>query len=106
MRGFGRLAGRALQAQTSKAAANEHGVVFISRRLTRFASSTTSFRGSRYALSAYGFSSLQSSSVDSLYWKKWTPFGGQKRTMFIQTQSTPNPSSLMFYPASKAKSIA
>ncbi|KAI9083451.1 hypothetical protein K1719_034665 [Acacia pycnantha] len=97
MRGFGRLAGRALQAQTSKASAN-HGVVFISRRLTRFASSTTSFRGSRYALSAYGFSSLQSSSVDSLYWKKWTPFGGQKRTMFIQTQSTPNPSSLMFYP--------
>ncbi|KAL8247520.1 hypothetical protein R6Q59_008736 [Mikania micrantha] len=25
-------------------------------------------------------------------------FVGQKRTMFIQTQSTPNPSSLMFYP--------
>ncbi|KAK4279922.1 hypothetical protein QN277_011621 [Acacia crassicarpa] len=98
MRGFGRLAGRALQAQTSKAAANEHGVVFISRSLIRFASSTTSFRGSRYALSTYGFSSLQSSSVDSLNWKKWTPFGGQKRTMFIQTQSTPNPSSLMFYP--------
>lgn len=23
---------------------------------------------------------------------------GQRRTMFIQTQSTPNPSSLMFYP--------
>ncbi|KAI3987140.1 hypothetical protein MKX01_036930, partial [Papaver californicum] len=29
---------------------------------------------------------------------KWTGFGGQKRSMFIQTQSTPNPSSLMFYP--------
>ncbi|KAL5974649.1 nifU-like protein [Asimina triloba] len=37
----------------------------------------------------------------------WSPFGehlndtafsGQKRSMFIQTQSTPNPSSLMFYP--------
>ncbi|KAI3748517.1 hypothetical protein L6452_11639 [Arctium lappa] len=25
-------------------------------------------------------------------------FAGQRRTMFIQTQSTPNPSSLMFYP--------
>ncbi|XP_058088961.1 nifU-like protein 4, mitochondrial [Magnolia sinica] len=25
-------------------------------------------------------------------------FGGQKRSMFIQTQSTPNPASLMFYP--------
>ncbi|XP_054799882.1 nifU-like protein 4, mitochondrial [Prosopis cineraria] len=98
MRGFGRLAGRALQVQTSKAAANEHGLVSIPRRLIRFASSATSFRGSRHALSTYGFSSLQSSSVDSLYGKKWTLFGGQKRTMFIQTQSTPNPSSLMFYP--------
>ncbi|KAG2624750.1 nifU-like protein 4, mitochondrial [Panicum virgatum] len=29
----------------------------------------------------------------------WDRFGGgQKRTMFIQTQSTPNPQSLMFYP--------
>lgn len=25
-------------------------------------------------------------------------WAGQRRTMFIQTQSTPNPSSLMFYP--------
>ncbi|XP_028778071.1 nifU-like protein 4, mitochondrial [Neltuma alba] len=98
MRGFGRLAGRVLQVHTSKAAANEHGLIFISRRPIRFASSATSFRGSRNASSTYGFSSLQSSSVDSLYRKKWTPFGGQRRTMFIQTQSTPNPSSLMFYP--------
>ncbi|KAF9595063.1 hypothetical protein IFM89_036522 [Coptis chinensis] len=28
----------------------------------------------------------------------WGGFGGQKRSMFIQTQSTPNPSSLMFHP--------
>ncbi|XP_051231010.1 nifU-like protein 4, mitochondrial [Lolium perenne] len=28
----------------------------------------------------------------------WDRFGGQKRTMFIQTQSTPNPQSLMFHP--------
>ncbi|GAA0146698.1 hypothetical protein LIER_06591 [Lithospermum erythrorhizon] len=28
----------------------------------------------------------------------WTPFQSQKRTMFIQTQATPNPASLMFYP--------
>uniref|UniRef100_A0A1J3J5C9 NifU-like protein 4, mitochondrial n=1 Tax=Noccaea caerulescens TaxID=107243 RepID=A0A1J3J5C9_NOCCA len=30
--------------------------------------------------------------------QKWAFPGGQRRTMFIQTQSTPNPSSLMFYP--------
>ncbi|KAJ7974900.1 NifU-like protein 4, mitochondrial [Quillaja saponaria] len=29
---------------------------------------------------------------------KWAKFGGQRRTMFIQTQSTTNPSSLMFNP--------
>ncbi|KAG1370070.1 nifU-like protein 4, mitochondrial [Cocos nucifera] len=28
----------------------------------------------------------------------WFKLGGQKRSMFIQTQSTPNPMSLMFYP--------
>ncbi|KAF0926474.1 hypothetical protein E2562_025316 [Oryza meyeriana var. granulata] len=28
----------------------------------------------------------------------WGRLGGQKRGMFIQTQSTPNPQSLMFYP--------
>ncbi|KAM3407425.1 hypothetical protein ACQJBY_001064 [Aegilops geniculata] len=28
----------------------------------------------------------------------WYRLGGQKRTMFIQTQSTPNPQSLMFHP--------
>ncbi|KAM3401055.1 hypothetical protein ACQJBY_005701 [Aegilops geniculata] len=28
----------------------------------------------------------------------WDRLGGQKRTMFIQTQSTPNPQSLMFHP--------
>lgn len=29
---------------------------------------------------------------------QWGSFIGQRRTIFIQTQSTPNPSSLMFYP--------
>lgn len=28
----------------------------------------------------------------------WDRLGGQRRTMFIQTQSTPNPQSLMFHP--------
>ncbi|XP_010466316.1 PREDICTED: nifU-like protein 4, mitochondrial [Camelina sativa] len=41
---------------------------------------------------------LTSSSRSSSLPQKWTFLGGQRRTMFIQTQSTPNPSSLMFYP--------
>ncbi|GMH10226.1 hypothetical protein Nepgr_012067 [Nepenthes gracilis] len=40
-----------------------------------------------------------SSAIISLNSRQWTPFRGQSRTMFIQTQPTPNPSSLMFYPA-------
>ena len=32
----------------------------------------------------------------------WT---GQKRSMFIQTQSTPNPSSLMFYPGKSVMEV-
>ncbi|MQL73029.1 hypothetical protein Taro_005365 [Colocasia esculenta] len=40
-----------------------------------------------------GTSSLSSSSISP-----WSGPGGQKRSMFIQTQSTPNPLSLMFYP--------
>ncbi|NP_001131382.2 NifU-like protein 4, mitochondrial [Zea mays] len=36
----------------------------------------------------------------------WDRFGGgQKRTMFIQTQSTPNPQSLMFYPGKPVMEI-
>ncbi|KAF7822317.1 nifU-like protein 4, mitochondrial [Senna tora] len=98
MRGFGRLAGRALSSQKAKAATKENGLLLVPRRLIHVASSATGFVRTRNAFSADGFSSLRSSSVDSLYLGKWTLFGGQRRTMFIQTQSTPNPSSLMFYP--------
>ncbi|XP_044460708.1 nifU-like protein 4, mitochondrial isoform X2 [Mangifera indica] len=36
--------------------------------------------------------------LSTLPYGNWNRFQGQRRTMFIQTQSTPNPSSLMFYP--------
>ncbi|EYU37188.1 hypothetical protein ABFS82_06G156000 [Erythranthe guttata] len=38
------------------------------------------------------------SSKSSLALCNWNHFRGQRRSMFIQTQSTPNPASLMFYP--------
>lgn len=34
----------------------------------------------------------------SLCFSQWNHVQGQRRSMFIQTQSTPNPASLMFYP--------
>ncbi|XP_021733235.1 nifU-like protein 4, mitochondrial [Chenopodium quinoa] len=37
--------------------------------------------------------------------KPWAPFLGQRRTMFIQTQPTPNPASLMFYPGKPVMEI-
>ncbi|KAL1817638.1 hypothetical protein ACET3Z_020212 [Daucus carota] len=37
-------------------------------------------------------------SLPRLQQSPWTLFAGQRRNMFIQTQSTPNPLSLMFYP--------
>ncbi|KAG0497283.1 hypothetical protein HPP92_001974 [Vanilla planifolia] len=35
----------------------------------------------------------------------WYSLLGQKRSMFIQTQSTPNPSSLMFYPGKQVMEV-
>lgn len=47
-----------------------------------------------------GLASNLSSSKSFLHLQQspWAHFGGQRRNMFIQTQSTPNPLSLMFYP--------
>ncbi|KAL9247457.1 hypothetical protein vseg_020888 [Gypsophila vaccaria] len=35
----------------------------------------------------------------------WTSFFGQRRTMFIQTQPTPNPASLMFHPGNSVMEL-
>ncbi|XP_059628424.1 nifU-like protein 4, mitochondrial [Cornus florida] len=87
MKGFGRLIGRALLCRRLEPYA-ENSVRYISRRLL-FASSTTSQTLSDFTKSSFN-SSLHSS--------KWGHFVGQRRTMFIATQSTPNPLSLMFDP--------
>lgn len=47
---------------------------------------------------ASNFVNLKNSPLNYLNSKPWTPFLGQRRMMFIQTQPTPNPASLMFYP--------
>ncbi|KAL0401526.1 UNVERIFIED_CONTAM: NifU-like protein 4, mitochondrial [Sesamum latifolium] len=59
-----------------------------------------------YLFCRFLFSSSSSSSglsdlislKSSLGRSQWNHFQGQRRSMFIQTQSTPNPASLMFYP--------
>ncbi|XAR64948.1 hypothetical protein NMG60_11008853 [Bertholletia excelsa] len=63
-----------------------------------FASSTSTPSTSQSYQAFSGFLPLKSSPIASLQSSKWGQFAGQKRTMFIQTQSTPNPSSVMFYP--------
>ncbi|KAK3211485.1 hypothetical protein Dsin_016191 [Dipteronia sinensis] len=85
MRGLGRLLKRGHRLGFSKQ--NNHCVLFS-------ASKTVSYSSNLFTSPSKSFH--VSSSPQSPI---WNPFqGGQRRTMFIQTQSTPNPSSLMFYP--------
>ncbi|KAH0777681.1 hypothetical protein KY290_009092 [Solanum tuberosum] len=69
----------------------ENGSLSTSRRYLYALSSNTPHAFSDFA-------SLKPSKFPSSRPSSWSYFGGQKRTMFIQTQSTPNPLSLMFYP--------
>ncbi|KAF3434487.1 hypothetical protein FNV43_RR25590 [Rhamnella rubrinervis] len=100
MRVLGRLVGRAFLSQQRRwePPSTDNTIrFFISRRSFIYASSaaTTSFCFSDHFIPS-GFISSRTSGI-SLPSGKWG-CGGQKRTMFIQTQSTPNPLSLMFYP--------
>lgn len=88
MRGVGRLISRGLWSSSRQRRllrpCGEHGLRLL------HASSPSSFSSSAVAASF-----LNSQNRASL---RASPFGGQRRSMFIQTQSTPNPASLMFYP--------
>uniref|UniRef100_A0A2N9GG22 Scaffold protein Nfu/NifU N-terminal domain-containing protein n=1 Tax=Fagus sylvatica TaxID=28930 RepID=A0A2N9GG22_FAGSY len=100
MKGFGRLIGRALSYSSQQ---TQLKPLSSRRRLIHAASSsaaTTSYLDNKTTSSSSYSSPLRSSPIPSLHSRrKWAgPFGGQRRTMFIQTQSTPNPASLMFYP--------
>ncbi|XP_033147098.1 nifU-like protein 4, mitochondrial isoform X1 [Brassica rapa] len=80
------------------------GREIISRGSSKLASSSSSLHRSLFISAATHFPTnsrdlTSSSRSSSLLPQKWAFLGGgQRRTMFIQTQSTPNPSSLMFYP--------
>ncbi|KAL5540367.1 hypothetical protein UlMin_043036 [Ulmus minor] len=97
MRGLVRLVGRAFSAQRKlEAASNNNSIrVLISRR-SFIPAASNSYLSDQSA--SFGLSSLKSSPISPSPSGKWGIIGGQKRTMFIQTQSTPNPSSLMYYP--------
>ncbi|XP_059307725.1 nifU-like protein 4, mitochondrial [Lycium ferocissimum] len=76
----------------AKPYADKNGSLSTSRRfLYGLSSSNTPHKFS-------DFTSLKNSQFPSSHLSLLSRFGGQKRTMFIQTQSTPNPLSLMFYP--------
>ncbi|KAJ6767672.1 IRON-SULFUR CLUSTER SCAFFOLD PROTEIN NFU-RELATED [Salix koriyanagi] len=95
MKGFGRLISRALLNQKTLELCREINTTCRSApcRFKHVSSSTAPFlhrRGGAFS----DFKTLKS----SLHPEKWTLLTAQRRTMSIQTQSTPNPSSLMFYP--------
>ncbi|KAL6989387.1 NifU-like protein 4, mitochondrial [Sarracenia purpurea var. burkii] len=102
MKGFGRLFGRGLLCRRLELRTG-NSVRCDSRRLlfvpSAAAARTTTTSSTSLNLEPFSdFVSLKSSSVSLLHSSKWGHFGGQRRTMFIQTESTPNPASLMFYP--------
>ncbi|WCJ20722.1 hypothetical protein M5689_002937 [Euphorbia peplus] len=89
MRGFGNLISRALFRGSRRAfhiSASKTTASLLDNRSNSFVSN---FRSSR----------------SSLLPQQWTHYLGQTRTMFIQTQSTPNPSSLMFYPGKSVMEV-
>ncbi|CAN0927461.1 NifU-like protein 4, mitochondrial [Linum grandiflorum] len=89
MRSSLRLLSRALKSRYGSSPAGGLGTY---RCYARFPSTAaTLLSDSRSSFPASHFRS-------SLLPDRWTTFSGQRRTMFIQTQSTPNPSSLMFHP--------
>ncbi|KAF9676565.1 hypothetical protein SADUNF_Sadunf08G0015200 [Salix dunnii] len=95
MRGFGRLISRALLNQKTLELCREINTTCRSApcRFIHVSSSTAPFLHSRRG----GFSDFKTLK-SSLHPEKWILLTAQRRTMSIQTQSTPNPSSLMFYP--------
>ncbi|XP_060184098.1 nifU-like protein 5, mitochondrial isoform X2 [Lycium barbarum] len=89
---LGRLITRASLRTNKLFAKDKNGSLSTSRRfLYGLSSSNTPHNFS-------DFTSLKNSQFPSSHLSLLSRFGGQKRTMFIQTQSTPNPLSLMFYP--------
>lgn len=82
---------------TSTVSSSSSSSLLLSRRSLFI--SITNLLNSRTKDSA--LPSLNSSSLV----QKWNFLGGQRRTMFIQTQSTPNPSSLMFYPGKSVMEV-
>ncbi|XP_031109450.1 nifU-like protein 4, mitochondrial [Ipomoea triloba] len=97
MKGLGRLISQAArcrsQSRLVKSYAAESGGLRAYCRLLFVSSS------SQVTSAFSNFTSLKSPHLPSSpYSATWATNGGQRRTMFIQTQSTPNPLSLMFYP--------
>ncbi|KAL6225366.1 hypothetical protein ACLB2K_004216 [Fragaria x ananassa] len=91
MKALARLIGRSLSSQKRFPLSGQSNTFrYLSRRtyfLPASSHATTSFLGRPISPSSSPFAS-----------SKWGLLSGQKRSMFIQTQSTPNPASLMFYP--------
>nr|GMC63582.1 nifU-like protein 4, mitochondrial [Ipomoea batatas] len=97
MKGLGRLISQAARCRSQSRlvksyAAESGGLRAYCRLLFAYSSSQVPSAFSN-------FTSLKSPHLPSSpYSATWATNGGQRRTMFIQTQSTPNPLSLMFYP--------
>ncbi|KAF5742747.1 putative HIRA-interacting protein [Tripterygium wilfordii] len=92
MRGATRLLGRALRLRLQQ---DCNRSLYLYRRSICASSISPNSHRRHTTTGVFDLRCLLRSSLNP---QPWINFGGQRRTMFIQTQSTPNPSSLMFYP--------
>ncbi|KAJ6908916.1 nifU-like protein 4 [Populus alba x Populus x berolinensis] len=95
MKGFGRLISRALLNQKRFELCRE---INTTCRLTPCRFIHVSSAMAPFLHSRGGAFSECKKLKSSLHPEKWTLLTAQRRTLFIQTQSTPNPLSLMFHP--------
>ncbi|CAK7325251.1 unnamed protein product [Dovyalis caffra] len=95
MKGFGRLISRAVLNQKRFEFCRE---INPACRLTTGRFIHVSTATAPFLHNSGGALSDSKTLKSSLHPEKLTVLTGQRRTMFIQTQSTPNPASLMFYP--------
>ncbi|KAJ6815521.1 nifU-like protein 4, mitochondrial [Iris pallida] len=100
MKGFGRLLATRILQNPIKEKSGTFAV-----RSSRAFSSSAIFSLLQDSIPSSPLSQPKSSSVVRTKFSPWMGLQVQRRSMFIQTQSTPNPLSLMFYPGKPVMEI-
>ncbi|CAL9074581.1 unnamed protein product [Musa textilis] len=102
MKGFARLV---VRSYFSGRTPNPNPSLFRGRSGCYLHSSRRAISSSSISLSLRNQWPFVRNSLESWVSAPWIGLGGQRRSLFIQTQSTPNPLSLMFYPGKSVMEV-